>query len=180
MGENKIDKKKLIEKWAVRCFLINTGVNPTESLFMPYPEEPADIIYENQEFQVTTAPAEVEAVVGRLDREEVVKIGNTEGEWVKFGPIRVKSWGSSCNIEESFDLFIIKPIENKLDHYGRKSTPIALKDINLLIFCYNSIVSPWNEELFDEFKKSKSDYFKKTGFKSIYLLDQKTNIKIYP
>jgi len=180
MKRNKANKKKLVEKGAVEYFLKSQGIIFDENDCVLYPEEPADIIYKGEKFQITKAPAEVEEVVGRLDKEEQVKSGNTEGKWVKYGQTRTKAWQGGYNTDESFIVFVINPIENKLRHYGNKSTPLVLKDINLLIYSPNTIVIPWNKQVYDNFIKENFDYFRKTGFKSIHLLDQEITIKIYP
>lgn len=184
MGQVKFmerETKKVIEKAAVWHFLKNEGINPNESDIVSEKEnEPIDIVYKGMFFQVTTAPAEVQEVVGRLNKEKEVKSGNAEGEWVKYGQIRTKFWTLGHNLKESWQIFIINPIENKRKKYGTKSVPTALKNIILLIFCYNNPIPNWKEELIKDFRKDKFEYFKSTGFKSIYLLDQVNNIKIYP
>lgn len=179
----EISTKKLIEWGAVFNFLKNNNFkNIEERQFNINPDEPSDITYKNQKFQVTTAPADVNKVVGVLKKKNEIKEGNAEGKCLNIGGKRVPMWSSGGSIKEELNDFIIKPIQVKRKQYGvsEKSIPYALKDIILLIYSNNTVICPFNESVMANFKNEYKDYLKTSGFKEIYLTDPKINLKIYP
>ena len=179
---SKISKKELIERAALNQFLRNKGIKFDKNrICVPSKKDDiVDICYKREEFQVTTAPAEVQEVEGRLEKEDRVITKNVGGEKWKVGKEEIPKIGWHYNPEETYEAFIRKPIENKISKYG--NSPEAAKEVILLIYCEQVVgIPPFKFFLLKKIKeKNEIILFKKTNFKEIYLVTYKETLKIHP
>lgn len=159
------DKKKANEAKAVLEFFANQGVEVWLDDLELYPEEPADIIHlpTHSQFQVTMAHGEE---MGRTLKGQSI-IGHLP-----------------TDLEGIFREYIIVPIQRKVAQYGGVDNT-SLRNVTLLIW---DMLDPFfHENLRNQataILESYQDFFRKAGFKEIYLVfwfpNQKGNIQLFP
>lgn len=169
--------KKLKELAAVYYFLVHEQKSTIDkNKFILNPEEPSDIVYDSIKFQVTTGSANTDAVFGILDKKEKATQGQTSGKWIRVGNIKSKSWETELNVEESLENSVLVPLRKKKLRYGVSEK----EDLILLIYSSNSPIPPWNRNIWQDFRFNNKELLSSSGFKGIYLLDQKGCIRIFP
>lgn len=172
--------KKNLELFAVYYFLLNESDKPIhKDKFLVNPVEPSDIVYGDRKFQITTASADADAVLGKLKKKETAQEENVSGEWVKFGETRARMLHATFDLKEGLENHVLRPVQSKINQYGGKRNA-SLKDIVLIIFSYNSVIVPYESMFWKSFVDSNKNFFESSGFKAIFWTDQKVNIPIYP
>lgn len=165
-------------KYALNEFLLNRNENFEDCDIAIEPLGKADIVdaiygKTNEKFQVKRVPKDEIAVVNILNKKERVEKGNFKGEWKKFGNIRTKTWIGGGNI---FDIFIKEPLQDLVNQYGPK---FDFKDIICLLHTQQSFFPELSSDTGQE-QLNKIEELKNVGFKEIYIVDNKKNVKIYP
>ncbi|MEK7509902.1 MAG: hypothetical protein AAB605_04300 [Patescibacteria group bacterium] len=171
--------KKNLELWAAYHFLANDGVNPiNRDAFNAAPAEPADVVYNNRKFQITTGSQDQDAVINILAKSTIAQKGNTRGSWHELSTgQKVRMYETTRNLYEGLDSDILRPIRNKIDQYGRNNN--ALNDVTLVIFSFSVPVDLHEETLWRSFLEQNESLFDSSGFKEIYWADQKSNIPVW-
>jgi len=175
------DPKNL--KDAVKMFYKNKGTEINrDDIIVPKEENSiVDAKYKKIEFQITNVPADAEEVDGRLNKERKVETKNVKGKYVKVYGTEVKMTEYGYSEKEVWEMFVKKPIENKINTYGK--FPEAAKTMILLLFARSTSEQPFIEEqTVENLKKNQEnlDFLEEAGFKEIYLVSDAKNIKLYP
>jgi len=176
-------KKQLIEKEAVKSFLENKKDIFNKSLVIfPKQDDYADVVYNNIKYQITTVPADMEEVFGRLGKEDKAKgryNKKIRGTKLSIAGINMPTIEYGFNRSDVWRDYLNNPISLKKKQYGRVPSS---EEIILLIYPRLTSDPPWIKKQL-EIAKNVCDnlkFLKEIGFKEIYLIFSNENIRVFP
>jgi len=177
MHKSKFRNKRLNEIECVKRFLRNknTYFDENEVILNSKEDDVIDVFFREQKFQIVNVPFEIWMVQGQVMRGKAIREEKVRGEIRNIQEIKTSWIEFEYKKEEVFQKFIVQPILKKAK-YGNSA-----KEVILLLNCWTS-EPPWVEKEIKIAKKLSSniEFLKSTGFKEIYLVCWRKNIKIFP